>query len=356
MPLNLRMARVVVVAVVLTAWPAWVFAQCEQQELPNPTPWSDIAPFARLLTLHTHDCLGGSADRTPIAVAVRAALVITPVGNDPIRDATEAALGVVSRHASSLKTAELSEVARQADSARAMLDSQHAPGTPTSWTLVDDGRIDALSFHPANSVKAACETASETCRAQFETVKEVLRATELVKLALDVYRRQIVEAHLKETAQRAQMWDHYFTGARSQYPWELWLNGRFMKDTRKEERGVKLGFRDVPNSQWLFLHPDVVFEYAPDEPEGNRFAGLAILDVVGLNRWKWNADGSMGFAVGASFIVSMGDHANMDDVGFGAMLHLANRWSVGMTFSGDHRTVQKQLHRIERHGRFHVTQ
>jgi hypothetical protein len=89
----------------------------------------------------------------------------------------------------------------------------------------------------------------------------------------------------------------------------------------------------------MFLHPDVAFAYAADEPEGNRFAGLAIVDLVGYNRWKWNADGSMGLALGASVILTMGDHVNMDDVGYGFMVHVANRWSVGMTFANGRQAV-----------------
>lgn len=345
MQLNCRLAKSVVVAVIMTVWPAWAFAQCADQELPAPTPWSETAPFGRLITLHTDDCLGGKNDSASIATAVRAALVIQPVAGDPIRDAVEAALDLVSKHARSLNTgpgpgkAVLTEVAQQAEVARTMLGSKRAPAVPTAWDLVDSGRIEAVSLHLSASLRAACRERSDACRDQFETVKEVLRAATLVKGALFVYVRPIVEQHQKETARRAQMWDAYFTGARSQYPWELLLNGRLMKDTRQEEQGVKFGFRDVPNSQVMFLHPDVAFEYASDEPEGNRFAGLVLVDVVGYNRWKWNDDGSMGLAVGGSFIVTMGDHANMDEVGLGVMLHLANRWSVGMTFSGDHRTV-----------------
>jgi hypothetical protein len=344
----------VLAALWLVAAPALAQTECKDQSLPvfdpqqKALPYSTIV-FARLVRLEAGGCLGGPND--PGAKPTLNLLQPSKDAadrEDPFRKSALATLGQIAQDARSLHTSDASvvysTVALQVDAAAVALGTSLSPGVPAAWELqAGSGRIAAIPINLPAAIAEACAIVNEkpapTCQAQFDLAKQLLRLTRLTKAALDYYARPDLQRAWEETRQRATKWDEYFSVARSQYPWELALNGGLMKDTRPVVDGVSFGFRDVPRYQVVFLHPYVSFEYAPDEPEGNRFAGIALVDLIGYNRWRWKDDGSMGFAVGGSLIIAMGDHANMDDIGWGAMLHLDHKWSIGVTFAGDKRAV-----------------
>ena len=340
-----RLRFVALALLILVGVPSSGRAQgpCADQTLPAVSTGRE--PFTKLAVLTLSGCLGGPQDNAAVNTDVRAILRTTPIDPAPFKRKVTTALARVSTHladavqAQPQPAAALEDAARQVGLAAVLLDSGVSPAVPAAWTL-DAGRVPALSTPLQPDLDAACATgASAACRSRFELTKELLRVSGVTKSILDYYVRPIIKQHQAATAIRYAQWDEYFGTARSQYPWELFLNGALMKDSRPEEDGVRLGFRDVPKSQVILLHPYVAFEYAEDEPEGNRFAGVVLVDAIGYNRWSWKPDGSMGFALGASAILVMGDHANMDDVGWGAMLHVNHKWSVGMTFLGDTKTI-----------------
>ncbi len=327
------------------SWSSTALAQdpCADQGLPAADgPWNPAAPFQRIAQLLLTDCLGGAPDTMPVSVAVRKILDVPRVESDRFRPAAEAALEQISAHVvelhGKLDSGLLKEVIDQIALARSLLGTGQTPAVPAAWEL-DQGRVFVISVPLQQVVTRACTTVSADCRQQFELVREVVRITSLTRAALSVSETPVMIAHLRETSRRARMWDEYFTSARSQYLWELMLNGRLMPDSRENVGGVKRGFRNVPTSQLMLLHPTVAMEYSDAEPEGNRFAGVAIIDVIGYNRWGWKPDGTMGFAVGGSVIAAVGDHVNTNDVRWGVMLHLDHRWSVGATFGGDNTAV-----------------
>lgn len=349
----LRQRLRLIVLIVLVACPAAAWAQgvCADQAPPQTVADSGFA-FAKLLALYGKDCLGGQADTSELTGDVRKMLVPNPKADEPLLDPAKAALSSIGAYATSQAGKPGGEpftnAAQQVALVTVMLGTNTSPARPDAWAP-DAGRIPALSLPLESSLATACKPAPPTpaappavpptCGPQFELVKELLRVSRLTKSALDFYVRPVIVSFQKDTKIRAAKWDAYFDTARSQYPWELLLNGAFMKDTRPVVDGVAVGFREVPTGQVLFLHPDVVFEYADDEPDGSRFAGAVVVDLIGYNRWSWKADGSMGFAIGASAIISLGDHVNMDDIGWGGMLHVNNKWSVGMTFGSGKQTV-----------------
>jgi len=323
------------VSLVLGAWPSPVYAQCANQGLSAVDPWDAQAPFRQLVRLDVLDCLGGPMDPTPIATTTRETLDVPPDETDRFRPAVEAALEALSAHAATqLQTFEhdvFRELSQQLGLTRSLLGTGQSPALPAAWDL-DAGRLFVVTLPLQSHVDTSCASPGNTCRAAFETVREVLRIARLARVGLETSETLVMRQHLLETDRRATSWDEYFSTARSQYLWELLLNGAVMGDSRQEVGGVRRGFRSVPHGQWLLLHPNVAFEYAEAEPDGDRFAGTVLLDLVGYNRWRWNRDGSMGFALGASLIVAASDHAVHNDVGWGVMVHLNHRWSAGVVF------------------------
>ena len=338
-----RLVALALLCVVVLPARGWAQGPCSDQALPAPPAtgaWNPGSPFLKLLVLNGQDCLGGAQDKTAIVVKIRAPLTLTIADGDAFKKSVITALSGVMAHATAASDQfgnPMKEAALQIGLAAATLDSGISPSTPADWTL--DKRVPAVSLELEDTLASACKTGPNAgCQSQFELTRELLRVAGLTRSILSYYAFPTIKAHQQATAVRAAQWEAYFDTARSQYPWELVLNGAVMSDTRTEVNGVKLGFRDVPTTQWLLLHPYVAFEYAEDEPEGNRFAGVVLVDVLGYNRWSWKKDGSMGLALGASAILVMGDHANMDDIGWGAMLHVNHKFSVGVTFLGDTQT------------------
>jgi hypothetical protein len=222
---------------------------------------------------------------------------------------------------------------------QATLGSGVSPALPTAWEL-DSGRIFVISQSLQGYVEDECATRDARCTTAFDTTKEVLRVARLTRLALLRSETPLLRGILAENLKREKSWNDYFDRARSQYIWELGLNSWRLGDTREEiVPGVRGGFRQVPTSQIMFLHPTVAMEYANAEAEGNKFNGTVLVDLIGYNRWSWKPDGSMGFAIGGSLIFAASDHAVTDDFALGFTVHVNHQWSVGLIFGGDDPTI-----------------
>jgi len=123
-------------------------------------------------------------------------------------------------------------------------------------------------------------------------------------------------------------WESYFTDARSQFPWELALNGYLYNKNDRKAKGVIL--QAPPRYQWILLHPSVALEYIDNANEGNQFRESVILEIAGYNWWNWkNRDRDT--ALGLSFITSYSDRSCTRDVGFGVIAHYNHTLSVGGT-------------------------
>ena len=325
--------------------PATAKAQCSasDQAIPATVPWDPSSPFRRLILIESQDCLGGSRDVGTLAVDVRKALNVPPDNAAFFKPAAESALVLIDIHLNtpigSTSADVLRDVRRQVGQTRVLLGSDVSPALPTAWEL-DAGRIFAVTLPLQGYVDAACAAESAECTTAFETTKEVLRVARLTRSALLKYELPALKSLLAENLKREKSWDDYFERARSQYFWELALNSLLMRETRPEiTPGVRGGFRAVPTSQILFLHPHVAMEYASEEAEGNKINPTVLMDVIGYNRWSWKADGSMGFAFGASFIISAADHVTTDDIALGFMVHVNHSMSAGLVFGSDKPTI-----------------
>ena len=319
--------------------PAVAQGQCADstQVVPPPT---DTIPFTRLSVLDRLGCLGGDNDRGRLAVEVRKALALQPNAATFFKPAAESALVLIDIYLgspiNSTSADLLREVQRLVGQTRRLLGTGVSLALPNYWVLDGGtGKVSAVPLELRSHVNVACASRGVACTTAFETVKEILRAAALTRSALDKVERPGLDSLLAANVRRQKSWDEYFERARSQYIWELGLNSKFTPDERQTVDGVKVGFRAVPTSQILFLHPYVAMEYASDEAKGNKFNPTVITDIIGYNWWSWNDDGSMGRAFGASFIFAAADHATTDNVALGFMAHVNHTFSVGAVFGGD---------------------
>ncbi len=184
----------------------------------------------------------------------------------------------------------------------------------------------------------ACrERDNAACAETYATGKHILRDAHLVERTLTYYASPIIDMNYREAVKRDRQWSAYFDEALFQYPWELFLNGLWLDkhDERpRDTAGNRLGFRTPPHAQWIVFHPNVGFEYIGGAADGNQFEPTVFVEIIGYNRWRWNAAGEIKNALGLSIITSYSDRAGVDDIGYGLQLHYHNSWSLAVTRHG----------------------
>lgn len=184
-----------------------------------------------------------------------------------------------------------------------------------------------------------CGISEAACRSALAITQMALRAAALTRQALIASESDAIRAFYSDMTKRRTSWDAYFDDARSQYWWELAINGARLKDTRGSLNGVKQGFREPPKSQVIFAHPTTAMEFAQDEPNGSRYAATVVVEFLGANWWSYRQDGSMGRAFGVAAIVTMRDRSVMNDISWGISATLNNRFTVGVTTDGHRQTL-----------------
>ena len=194
-------------------------------------------------------------------------------------------------------------------------------------------RIDVQLFQ--GFLDEACrERDSAQCAGSYAVSKQILRDARLVERSLSYYASPIIDMNYRAALKRDRQWTAYFDEALFQYPWELFINGLWMDkhDERpRDAAGNRLGFRAPPRSQWIIFHPNVGLEYLGGAADGNQFEPTVFVELIGYNRWRWNAAGELKNALGLSLITSYSDRAGADDMAYGLMLHYRNKWSLAVT-------------------------
>lgn len=203
---------------------------------------------------------------------------------------------------------------------------------PITWTWdPTQERIGELPLRLAGSVQDACTTTTTAqCTSAVVTAEFVLRAATLVKRSLDYYSRPFLAAALVQTNMRDARWTAYFDETLVQFPWELALNSaRFTQAARKTR-----GFAMPPSSQWVLLHPMAGVEYVWSAPQGSRMTPAVAMEILGYNRWSWNAMNKPAGALGASVVAAFSDRAGAPNVGYGVLVRYAHKYSVSVTSRG----------------------
>ena len=115
-------------------------------------------------------------------------------------------------------------------------------------------------------------------------------------------------------------WDEYLETTRGMTSLELMLNSwRYRRD--EAER-----FRGPPRSQWVVLHPEIVFEYVDGASDGEKFDEALALNLFGVDYWqedRWYVPS------GGSLTLLYNDRADVDDLGIGVQLFFRSVYSIG---------------------------
>lgn len=367
MSMRLRLIRYLIFSVFILTTSTALAVTPECARFDTPPMISSVAPGNRLNALEQNGCLGGDLDDNTLTRTVTATLSTASspqapgVSDEERRQATAQALEHVAQSLTAQRIAisgedrlgvraRLQRLEAALGEARLAVAGGHSGEglqRPAYWQYdrntgslskpVDVTlRIDIPLF--SGFIDTACPVLppGPDCQPVYTAAQDILRYAKLVERSLTYYSRPIIDAHTSDARRRDHQWDAYFDEALFQYPWELALNGAWLKkhDPRQEDaQGNKLGFLPPPTSQWILLHPNVGMEYVEGAPDGQQFKPLVYIEVFGYNRWRWGGSGEMKNALGWSVLASYADRAAIQDLRYGLMMHYHNRFDLGITYN-----------------------
>ena len=174
--------------------------------------------------------------------------------------------------------------------------------------------------------------AVRTCAAFVDRL-DLIRALRLSESVASYSTTASLVAHALDAKLALDRWDAYWNDARFQWWWEVGFNGARMEKQghcKTNEDAVRIGFCDVPNSQWILFHPDVAFQWIDGAESSSQLHASGIVEIIGHNRWKWDG-AEMTQAFGWSLVASYTNLSGQDNWGYGAMVHWRNKFSLGVT-------------------------
>jgi hypothetical protein len=183
--------------------------------------------------------------------------------------------------------------------------------------------------------RAGCDGGSRNtgCEASLVTAEGLLRGAQFALRSFAADEAAAIQAAQARAAMRDTRWRNYFTEARSQYPWELYVNSLVYESKLRAD----LGISGPPNWQWIVLHPDVGLQYVHDAAQGDRMLPALVLELIGYNRWRWGADGRPENAWGASLVRTYADSTSVSTGAWGIAVHRNSKYSIAVT-RGDGKT------------------
>ena len=215
-----------------------------------------------------------------------------------------------------------------------------AYGKTTMWEIESDDLVWTpipgveLDFVAAFVAGKCDDPDSSPCRESFRQAVDVLRVATLAYRTI-AYMAQGKAIHraYEYFEVRTRQWDTYFGNGIPQWPWELLLiNGPLYGLATRDE----MGSVPPPTYQWLFFHPDVAMEYVPSADDGQQFKPSLMVEVVGIDLWEWNADGTQGgwlfgYPGGFGLVGTYTDRAGSEDWAWGGVLHINHAFNIGVT-------------------------
>jgi len=291
-------------------------------------------PLTALRRLAGAGCLGDDADddaytqrakrlfdtAAKVEGQERAKIRDVTLSPEESRALTLAVLRIADDYLSSLK--QTSEISRlRADVQQAIRDRAEGVESATQ----------RLSYWTWDGTQASLgATGIDVTAADRASAEGLLRGARLAERAFTPGQAQAIQAAAARAATRDARWRSYFADARSQYPWELFINSRVYASGPRGERGVG----GPPESQLIVLHPDIAMQYVRSADSGDRFKPALLLEVVGYNRWSWGSDNRPRNAWGASVVRTYADTSSVKSSGWGLAIHRNSKYTLTIASLG----------------------
>jgi hypothetical protein len=342
-----------VAAIALCVVPAFASAHCLEREQPRLEAFG----YSATLDVLKSDCLGTENDN-PANELIKRLLAISPT-KETVAQRVEKFRGLAAalsayaqeRKAGAFDAEQWRQVADAIDQEVATLarfSKDWDEDTVTQWTAalfrpgvwqvsqatgaagVTDGAI--LTKLDAG---ACADVASRVACPAYDSRKNLIRVItvgyEIGRYAVrDQLGKQIQALELRDNE-----WTQYHDNALFQWPWELAYNGYRMKNSKslchRDDRGMQMGYCDVPSEQVIALHPDVALQWVDNAQSSSDLHAAAILEVYGRYRWKWSKKGEISHPWGWSAIVVYSNLSGSSDTGYGLMYHGTRGNSIAAT-------------------------
>jgi len=318
-----------------------------------------VAPLTAVNRLYQNGCLGGELDADRFTLRVQrlfdtAARIEGQPRRPQIKDVTlsreeRKALILAVLHAaddylatlpSAAGPAEAAEVARMRAAVRdAIRDrgdelqpgerSAVAPESFWTWDGPEPGSSVAGIDIRAMLSRSGCEAVPRTaaCVATQEAAEGLLRGAQLVRRSYTPLAAEAIQAASVRAAARDARWRSYFADARSQYPWELFVNSWRYETRVRRDRGLS----GPPDWQWIVMHPDIGMQYVRSAAAGDRFKPALILELIGYNWWTWGEEHKPQNAWGVSLARTYADTASVPSSAWGLAIHRSNKYTLTLT-------------------------
>ncbi len=193
-------------------------------------------------------------------------------------------------------------------------------------------KFDAVDFETILSRAECSRVDSKNCDADYEFIVDIVNSIMLANVALDIYSENFRSETLKAAQNRRSKWDSYYDDLTFQYPWELWANNFVLEagDERASIDGNKVGFRQLPKSKIVLLHPDVNLVYA-DQAE-DEYEVTVTIEMLGYEGFGFDKNGKVEDAWGVSLLAAYLDRVDRAESGWTAgLLFKYDGYSVGFT-------------------------
>lgn len=166
-------------------------------------------------------------------------------------------------------------------------------------------------------------TADLDCVAAANELARILNAM------TDPIRQQNIDLTYDYVFELDARWDRYITEARHQTIIDIAATSLIYQVKTDTNHSLNA----PPTTQLFVLHPAVLIENVSAAADGDQIQEALALEVLGVNWWDKN-NSPCGIPCGVSAIVTYADREQIDDKGWGLMLTLDNKYSVGYTRHG----------------------
>jgi len=279
-----------------------------------------VPPITAVNRLAGASCLGGALDQDPYTRRVNrlfASAKNVPLSDEERRALTVAVLRAAHEYLGAVQAPEAATM--RAAVQQAIRDRSAGVESPVQqmsyWTW--DGPQAMPLGATGIDVRAMAQPGIEA----------LVRAAHLAERAFAPDQARAIGAAQAQAAARDARWRSYFADARSQYPWELFVNSWRYEQTVRDKSGIS----GPPAWQWIVLHPDIGMQYVRSAAAGDRFKPALVLELVGYNRWSWGSGNRPQNAWGASLVRTYADTASVPSGAWGLAIHRNSKYTVTFT-------------------------
>ncbi|MFV2004602.1 MAG: hypothetical protein ACC650_05310 [Gammaproteobacteria bacterium] len=304
--------------------------------------FSDLDYQTMLSIFAGSSCFKDEHNKTPLAKSVRAKL------NNAVDDDTVRAIKALSAIQSSLEGEYLIPGSLQFDNAAILRESitelqtsiinnrvpQQALKADWQFRKIERPPIalEGLDFSDALTADRCAKVSDGNCAEEFDAAANLVRSIYLVNDALDTYTKVYRTEAFADRVLRRTKWDSYYDDLTFQYFWELWANSLLLEytDNREVVEGNKRGFRDLPGSKLVFLHPEANLVYAKNT--ANEYDITVTVEALGFEVFDFDAKGKVKNPWGVSLLAAyMGEPDKAESGWTAGLLFKYDGYSIGVT-------------------------